>query len=108
MDGNDISKKHAKYMEGLEFVKNGDTGEIGLGYNVININAVNAHKEISPLLSRAYSFEMGALSSNKEIKKAVRKVKGHLGDKGCLGVRPRRGQRDPEGFLHRRMCPGHR
>ena len=28
MDGTDISKKHAKYMEGLEFVKNGDTGEI--------------------------------------------------------------------------------
>lgn len=83
MDGTDISKKHAKYMEGLEFVKNGDTGEIGLGYNVLNINAVNAHKEISPLLSRAYSFEMGALSSNNEIKKAVREVKGHLGDKGC-------------------------
>jgi hypothetical protein len=26
---------------------------------------------------------MGALSSNNEIKKAVREVKGHLGDKGC-------------------------
>ena len=83
MDGTDISKKHARYMEGLEFVKNGDTGEIGLGYNVLNINAVNAHKEISPLLSRAYSFEMGAVSSNNEIKKAVRRVKGHLGEKGC-------------------------
>jgi len=83
MDGTDISKKHARYMEGLEFVKNGDTGEIGLGYNVLNINAVNAHNEIAPLLGRAYSFEMGALSGNKEIKKAVRKVKGHIGDKGC-------------------------
>src|SRR5680860_965911 len=50
MDGTDISKKHAKYMEGPGFVKNGDTGEIGLGYNVLNINAVNVHKEISPLL----------------------------------------------------------
>ena len=28
MDGTDISKKHARYMEGLEFVKNGDTSEI--------------------------------------------------------------------------------
>jgi hypothetical protein len=83
MDGTDISKKHAKYMEGLEFVRNGDTGGIGLGYNVLNINAVSAHKEISPLLSRAYSFEMGALSSNNEIKKAVREVKGHLGENGC-------------------------
>jgi hypothetical protein len=26
MDGTDISKKHAKFMEGLEFVRNGDTG----------------------------------------------------------------------------------
>jgi len=25
MDGTDTGKKHAKYMEGLEFVKNGDT-----------------------------------------------------------------------------------
>lgn len=83
MDGTDISKKHAKSMEGLEFVKNGDTGAIGLGYNVLNINAVNTHKEISPLLSKAYSYEMGALSSNKEIKKAVQKVKLHIGEKGC-------------------------
>ena len=35
MDGTDISKKYARYMEGLEFVKNGDTSEIGLGYNVL-------------------------------------------------------------------------
>lgn len=83
MDGTDISKKHARYMEGLEFVKNGDTGEIGLGYNVLNINAINIHKEITPLYSKAYSYEMGALSSNNEIKKAVRNVKEHIDDKGC-------------------------
>ena len=83
MDGTDISKKHAKYMEGLEFVRNGDTGKIGLGYNVLNINAINIHKEITPLYSKAYSYEVGALSSNNEIKKAVRDVKTHLGDKGC-------------------------
>ena len=83
MDGTDISKKHAKFMEGLEFVKNGDTAEIGLGYNVLNINAINHYKEISPLYSKAYSFEMGALSINNEIKKAVREVKQHINDKGC-------------------------
>ena len=83
MDGTDISKKHAKYMEGLEFVKNGDTGEIGLGYNVLNINAINGHREMVPLYSKAYSYQMGALSSNNEIKKAVRDVKRHIGDKGC-------------------------
>ena len=70
MDGTDIGKKHAKYMEGLEFVGNGDTGEIGLGYNVSNINAIIAHMGITPLYSKAYSYEMGALSSNNEVKKA--------------------------------------
>jgi len=83
MDGTDISKKNAKYMEGLEFVKNGDTGKIGLGYNVLNINAINSHKEISPLYSKAYSYEMGALSSNMEIKNAVKDVDSHLQGKGC-------------------------
>ena len=83
MDGTDISKKHAKYMEGLEFVRNGDTSEIGLGYNVLNINAVGIDREITPLYSKAYSYEMGALSSNNEIKKAVTQVNVHLQDKGC-------------------------
>jgi hypothetical protein len=83
MDGTDISKKQARYMEGLEFVKNGDTGEIGLGYNVLNINAIGTDKTITPLLSSAYSYEMGALSSNNEIKKAVGQVKHHIEDKGC-------------------------
>ena len=52
MDGTDISKKHAKYMEGLEFVSNGDTAEIKLGYNVLNINAINSDKEITPFIAR--------------------------------------------------------
>jgi hypothetical protein len=83
MDGTDISKSHAKQMEGLEFVKNGDTGQIGLGYNVLNINAINGYKETTPLYSKAYSYEMGALSSNNEIKKAVQRVNSHLLGKGC-------------------------
>jgi len=83
MDGTDISKKYARYMEGLEFVKNGDTSEIGLGYNVLNINAINSDRKIMPLYSKAYSYQMGALSSNNEIKKAVRNVKDHIKDKGC-------------------------
>lgn len=83
MDGTDISKKHAKYMEGLEFVRNGDTGATGLGYNVLNINSINSDKETTPLYSKAYSYEMGALSSNNEIKKAVLTVKANISDKGC-------------------------
>ncbi len=40
-------------------------------------------KRCPPLYSKAYSFKMGALSSNNEIKKGVREVKQHIGDKGC-------------------------
>lgn len=83
LDGTDISKKHAKFMEGLEFVRNGDTGKNGLGYNVVNINAVGKGREITPLYSKAYSFEMGALSSNSEVKKAVGQVNNRLKGKGC-------------------------
>lgn len=86
MDGTDISKKHAKFMEGLEFVKNGDTGNIGLGYNLINVTAINGLKEMAPLYSKAYSYEMGTLSSNREIKDAVGTVGAHLQDKGCWVV----------------------
>lgn len=86
MDGSDISKKHAKFMEGLEFVKDGDTGNIGLGYNIINITAINEFKEMAPLYSKAYSYEMGALSSNTEIKDAVSTVGAHIEDKGCWVV----------------------
>jgi len=53
MNGTDISKKYAKYMEGLEFVRNGDIGTRGLGYNVLNINAINTYKEIILFYSKA-------------------------------------------------------
>ena len=39
-DGTDISKKYAKYMEGLEFVRGGDKKITGLGYNVLNVNII--------------------------------------------------------------------
>lgn len=39
--------------------------------------------EITPLYSKAYSYEMGALSSNNEIKKAVKSVNTHLNGQRC-------------------------
>ena len=83
MDHTDITKTYAKHMEGLEYVRNGDTGTIGLGYNLLNINAINTHKDISPLYSKAYSYQMGALSSNHEIKSAITEVDSYLQGKGC-------------------------
>lgn len=69
MDGTDIQKKRAKCMEGLDFVKDGDVkGKIGPGYNLLNVIGVSGHKTITPVYSKPYSYEMGTLSSNNEIK----------------------------------------
>lgn len=86
IDGSDIIKKYAKQMEGLELVRDGDTGEIGYGFNFININAVSHHTEITPMYSKAYSFEMGTYSRNKEIKEAVQTVTNAFGEKGAFVI----------------------
>ena len=65
-DGTDISKKQSRCLEGLDYVHDGDKKEVGLGFNVLNIIAINIHNEITPLYSKAYSFALGALSQNKE------------------------------------------
>lgn len=77
-DGTDISKPNAKHLEGLEFVRNGDTKEVNLGYNVLNINAVSPDKDILPLYSKAYSFEMGAQSETNEIKEAYKLLSKYI------------------------------
>src|SRR5690554_4349347 len=86
IDGSDIIKKYAKCMEGLEIVRDGDTGEFGLGYNFINVNAIDAEGDIKPLFSKAYSFEMGAYSWNNEIKKAVGLITEHFGERGTFVI----------------------
>jgi len=86
IDGSDIMKKYAKCMEGLEVVRDGDTGDFGLGYNFINVNAVDAEGDIKPLFSKAYSFEMGDYSWNNEIKKAVGLITEHFGEKGTFVI----------------------
>lgn len=86
VDGSDIIKKYAKHMEGLELIRDGDTGNFGLGYNFINLNAVDREGDNVPLFSKAYSFEMGAYSWNNEIKKAVGLVTSRFGEKGSLVI----------------------
>lgn len=86
VDGSDIIKKYAKYMEGLELIRDGDTGNFGLGYNFINLNSVDREGDITPLFSKAYSFEMGAYSWNNEIKKAVGAVTSRFGEKGSFVI----------------------
>lgn len=86
VDGSDIIKKYAKYMEGLELIRDGDTGNFGMGYNFINLNAIDREGDIAPLFSKAYSFEMGAYSWNNEIKKAVDSITSRYGAKGSFVI----------------------
>ena len=61
MDESDIIKKKAKKMQGIAKVRDGSTGEIGLGYHLSNFTAVILRKrgyEIVPIHSELYSNEM--------------------------------------------------
>ena len=69
-DGSDIQKDYAKCMEGLDYVKDGDKGKIGLGYWMMNSIHYAQDGEISPLYSKLYSFDKGAKSENKEVVKS--------------------------------------
>lgn len=82
VDGSDIQKKYAKMMEGLDFVKDGDTSEIGLGYHLMDVIHFSKHGEICPLYNKIYSFDAGAKSQNMEVMDAVKKV-GELDKNLC-------------------------
>lgn len=83
LDKSDITKEYACCMEGLDRVKDGDKDRVKLGYNLINVIAVDKDNEIIPLYSQAYSYEMGAKSSNQEIKTVTRKIKEVINPKSC-------------------------
>src|SRR5699024_9327302 len=61
-------------------------GKIGLGYKFVNFNAVSKEGDITPLFSKAYSFEMGDYSLNNEIKKAVGSIREHFEKQGTFVI----------------------
>lgn len=75
VDGSDIQKRYARFMEGLDFVKDGDKGTVGLGYWLMNILHAGKQGELMPLFQKLYSFDCGSLSENKEVKQAIDAVK---------------------------------
>lgn len=74
VDGSDIQKKYAKMMEGLDFVKDGDKGTVGLGYWLMNIVHFGKDMEMTPLFNKLYSFDHGARSENLEVIEAVKTI----------------------------------
>jgi hypothetical protein len=78
VDGSDIQKKYAKMMEGLDYVKDGDQGSIGLGYWLMDIVHFGKDGEMTPLINKLYSFDNGAKSENLEVKDAVEIVRQEI------------------------------
>ncbi len=74
MDGSDIQKKYARFMEGLGFVKDGDKGTIGLGYWLMNAMHFGRDGEMTPLYNKLYSYDRGAKSENKEVMEVVNEI----------------------------------
>lgn len=73
-DGSDVQKKYAKMMEGLDFVKDGDKGPVGLGYWLLNAVHFSKTQEMTPLYNKLYSFDCGAKSENLEVIDAINEV----------------------------------
>lgn len=73
-DGSDIQKRHARFMEGLDFVKDGDKGSIGLGYWLMNAVHFSKDQELTPLYNKLYSYDCGAKSENMEVMEAIKEV----------------------------------
>jgi hypothetical protein len=78
VDGSDIQKKYARMMEGLDYVKDGDKGSIGLGYWLMDIVHFGKDGEMTPLLNKLYSFDKGAKSENLEVKDAVETIRQEI------------------------------
>jgi len=73
-DGSDIQKKYAKMMEGLDYVKDGDKGGIGLGYWLMDVVHFSKDGGMTPLYNKLYSFDHGAQSENKEVLEAMGEI----------------------------------
>lgn len=88
-DGSDIQKKYAKFMDGLDYVKDGDKGGIGLGYWLMDVVHFGKDQSMTPLINKLYSFDHGAKSENKEVIEAIEEVNSvidkdvtHIFDRG--------------------------
>jgi hypothetical protein len=61
-------------MEGLAYVKDGDKGNIGLGYWLMDVVHFGKDQTMTPLINKLYSFDHGAKSENKEEIEAIEQV----------------------------------
>jgi len=94
VDPSEVSKKYAKKMEFLAWVRDGSTGELAPGYWTLHvIGAELDSSKMIPLYQRLWSAEApGHVSENAEILRAIDAVMAHVGGRG-LWVMDRGGDR---------------
>lgn len=88
LDISDIRKPYACRMEYLAEVRDGSTGEIGIGYWTLQVVGAELEEiHITPLIHRLYSQNApGYVSENEEILRAVRDVSGVVGGRGIYVI----------------------
>jgi hypothetical protein len=86
LDGSDITKPYSHAQEALCTVRNGDTGELGKGYHVLDVAALTqTHKMPVPVYSHIYSSEETSfISEDSEVLKALGVLSREF---GATGVR---------------------
>ena len=80
IDDSDVTKQYSFKLEGLCGVKDGSTGETGVGYWSAGVSALTAeHKQPIPVYSRIYSTkEAGYVSNNNETIKSLEFISTHF------------------------------
>jgi len=81
IDLSDIQKRYAMKMEGLEYVKDGNSDKIGLGYWLMNIIGIGQCESIYPVYNKLYSFGKGTISENKEIIGGIEEIRQYISSK---------------------------
>ena len=80
IDDSDIIKPCSTKMEGLALVRDGSTGELGMGYHMLDVTALTPeHKAPIPVYTRVYSSaEAGFVSADEEVLKALQFLREHF------------------------------
>ena len=80
IDGSDITKPCSTKMESLSRVRDGSTGEYGMGYHTLGVTALTAEKKMPlPVYSKIYSSsEAEFISEDDEVLKCLRFLGTHF------------------------------
>ena len=81
IDGGDVTKPYSSKLECLSEVRDGSTGEIGIGYHTLAVTELTSERKMPiGVYTRVYSAaEQGFVSEDNEVLKALRFLGKHFG-----------------------------